>query len=196
MLRKRVLGAVSVFVVAAGSLAACSDGGEDHADHKATFRSGSAQEDSTSEASAHEHHHAMDGGQAPAGMKVADKPKFAKGSEVTLLADHMPGMKGAKARIVGAYTTTTYEVSYTPTDGGEPVKNHRWVVHEELVNPGDAPLKKGVQVEIGAEHMQGMKGAKATIDDSTQETVYIVDVLDGEMPMTNHKWFVESEMKS
>ena len=43
--------------------------------------------------------------------------------------------------------------------------------------------------------MTGMDGAEATIDRSTDETVYMVDLtIDGET-MTNHKWFVESEIQ-
>ncbi|MBB6023576.1 hypothetical protein HNR77_004677 [Paenibacillus sp. JGP012] len=41
-------------------------------------------------------------------------------------------MKGATANIVGAYDTNVYSVSYTPTTGGEPVKNHKWVIGSEL----------------------------------------------------------------
>ena len=43
--------------------------------------------------------------------------------------------------------------------------------------------------------MKGMKGAKATIASSTDETVYMVDYEAGGMKMTNHKWVVESEIK-
>ncbi|GAB2569418.1 hypothetical protein GCM10027033_27120 [Leucobacter ruminantium] len=90
--------------------------------------------------------------------------------------------------------TPSSAVSYTPTDGGEPGVDHKWVVHEELDNPGEAPLADGTEVVLEAEHMAGMQGATATIDHSTQETVYMVDVPGGEMPMTNHKWVVESEV--
>uniref|UniRef100_A0A914YHU4 DUF1541 domain-containing protein n=1 Tax=Panagrolaimus superbus TaxID=310955 RepID=A0A914YHU4_9BILA len=60
-----------------------------------------------------------------------DQP-FAAGTEVVLNADHMPGMKGAKAIIDSAEQTTVYMVDYTPTTGGDPVKNHKWVTEEEL----------------------------------------------------------------
>ena len=116
------------------------------------------------------------------------------GSEALLAADHMPGMDGSAATISGAFTTTTYSVSYTPTDGGDPVTDHRWVVHEELVDPGEAPLPEGAEVVLAADHMPGMEGATATIDSATDETVYMVDYeMDG-MAMTNHKWVVESEI--
>ena len=111
------------------------------------------------------------------------------------MADHMPGMDGAEATVSGAFTTTAYAVSYAPTTGGEPVTDHRWVVHEELENPGRAPLADGAQAVLLAEHMTGMKGADAAIDYSTDETVYMVDLDADGMRMTNHKWVVESEMQ-
>lgn len=144
--------------------------------------------------SSESHAHAADGGDPPEGIKEASDPKYAVGDEVTLTADHMPGMEGAKATISGAFDTTTYSVSYTPTGGGDPVKDHKWVVHEELDNADKAPLKDGAKVTINADHMPGMKGAKATIDNSTDETVYMVDVDMGDMTMTNHKWVVEDEI--
>lgn len=138
--------------------------------------------------------HPADGGPAPEGMIAADNAKFPVGSEVQVLADHMPGMKGAEGKVVGVFNTTTYSVSYTPTDGSEPVKDHRWVVHEELENPGEAPLADGSEITINAEHMAGMKGAKGTVDYSTQEPVYMVDIDDDGMTMKNHKWVTESEL--
>ncbi|WP_431190320.1 YdhK family protein [Janibacter cremeus] len=114
---------------------------------------------------------------------------------MTLTADHLSGTKGAEASISGAFDTTAYSVSYTPTDGGERVTDHKWVVHEELEDPGKAPLAAGTETGLDADHMTGMDGAEATIDRSTDETVYMVDLtIDGET-MTNHKWFVESEIQ-
>lgn len=139
--------------------------------------------------------HPMDGGPAPEGMAAAEDPEFPVGTEVTLTADHMEGMEGATATISGAFDTTTYSVSFTPTDGGEPVTDHKWVVHEELENPGEAPLAEGTEVVITADHMAGMEGAEATIDSATEETVYMVDYEADGMMMTNHKWVVESEIE-
>src|SRR5699024_11554679 len=51
------------------------------------------------------------------------------------------------------------------------------------------------EATVEADHMTGMKGAKATIDSSTDETVYMVDIDTDEMEMTDHKWVIESEMK-
>lgn len=141
------------------------------------------------------HEHAADGGQPPEGIKEASEPTYTVGDEVVLSADHMPGMDGANATISGAFDTTTYSVSYTPTDGGDPVEDHKWVVHEELDNPDKAPLADGTEVALNADHMPGMKGAEATIDSSTDDTVYMVDVDTGDMTMTNHKWVVEGEVQ-
>ncbi|MFZ2239829.1 MAG: YdhK family protein [Gordonia amarae] len=139
--------------------------------------------------------HAADGGPAPADIQGATNPKYAMGTMVTLSADHMPGMKGVKATITGAFHTFTYSVSYTPTTGGARVTDHRWVVQEELKDSGDKRLADGTEVTLLADHMKGMKGAKATIDSSTDETVYMVDFEAGGMMMTNHKWVVESEIQ-
>ena len=141
------------------------------------------------------HQHPSDGGPAPEGIAEAGDPAFPVGTDVILSADHMPGMDGAAATVSGAFDTTTYSVSYTPTDGGEPVVDHKWVVHEELENPGPAPLPDGTEVVLRAAHMPGMDGATATIDSSTQETVYMVDVHSENMTMTNHKWVTESEIR-
>lgn len=139
--------------------------------------------------------HPMDGGPAPAGIKTAVDPTYPVGTEVTLTADHMAGMNGSKAEIVGAYTTYTYAVSYDPTTGGDRVIDHKWVVQEELADAGDQRLPDGAEVTLLAEHMTGMKGATATIASSTAETVYMVDYEADGMAMTNHKWVVESEIE-
>ncbi len=139
--------------------------------------------------------HPMDGGPAPAGIEKAASPKYPVGTQVILTADHMMGMDGAKATIVGAYDTYTYAVNFTPTTGGEPVKDHKWVVQQEIKDAGSKQLADGTEVTLEAEHMKGMKGAKATIASSTDETVYMVDYEAGGMKMTNHKWVVESEIK-
>jgi hypothetical protein len=41
-------------------------------------------------------------------------------------------MKGATAEIDSAEKTTVYMVDFTPTTGGEEVKNHQWVTESEL----------------------------------------------------------------
>jgi hypothetical protein len=136
-------------------------------------------------------------GEVPEGLKEAESPKFPVGSHAIIQTDHMPGMKGAEATIVGAYDTTVYTVSYTPTTGGEPVTNHKWVIHEELEGVGKEPLEPGTEVTLNADHMAGMKGATATIDSAEQTTVYMVDYTSttGE-EVKNHKWVTESELSA
>lgn len=141
------------------------------------------------------HQHNPNGGPPPEGIVEATDPTYPVGSTVTLTADHMPGMNGSEATITGTFDTTAYSVTYTPTDGGEPVVDHKWVVHEELQDPGEAPLADGTEVVLTADHMAGMEGAEATIESSTDETVYMVDVTANGMEMTNHKWVVESEVE-
>lgn len=145
----------------------------------------------------HDHmDHPADGGPAPAGMIPAANPKFPVGSEVILKADHMPGMDGARATVVGAYDETyTYSIDYTPVDGGDEVKDHRWVVQQEIEDAGEGRLADGSEVTVTADHMKGMEGATATIAYSTDETVYMVDLIADGMEMKNHKWVVESEME-
>lgn len=64
-------------------------------------------------------------------------------------------MKGAEVKIVQAFNTTPYAVLYTPTTGGEKITNHKWVIHEEIVNAGDKPLAVGTKVTLDVDHMNG-----------------------------------------
>ncbi|GEB97064.1 YdhK family protein [Corynebacterium flavescens] len=139
--------------------------------------------------------HPADGGPVPAGMTEATDPKYPVGNEVTLSTDHMEGMQGAKATIVGAYATYVYAIDYTPTTGGDPVRDHRWVVQEEIADAGSERLADGASVTVNADHVEGMDGGAATVSSSTDETVYVVDYEAGGMKMTNHKWVTESEIQ-
>lgn len=141
------------------------------------------------------HDHDPDGGAPPEGIASAENPTHPVGSVVILDADHMPGMQGAEATIAGAFDTTVYSVTYTPVDGGEPIVDHKWVVHEELDNPGEPPLEIGDEVVLSADHMAGMAGAQATIDSAIDETAYMIDGTFDGMEVTNHKWVVESEIE-
>ena len=200
---KRSITLAALVLTSTLALTACSDATDnsDDADTTSTTTATAEtnethQEDTTTaDDGGHDMEHPEDGGPPPEGITEATDPTYPVGSKVMLTADHMPGMDGAQATISGAFDTTTYSVSYTPTDGGEPVTDHRWVVHEELVDPGEAPLPGGTEVVLNAEHMPGMQGATATIDYSTQETVYMVDIDTGEMTMINHKWVTESEIQ-
>ncbi|MCU1808191.1 YdhK family protein [Cytobacillus firmus] len=135
-------------------------------------------------------------GEVPEGLEEAASPTYEVGSKAIIESDHMPGMKGAEATIVGAYDTTVYTISYTPTTGGERVEDHKWVIHEEIENAGEEPLEPGAEVTVNAEHMEGMDGATAEIDSAEQTTVYMVDfttTTDGK-EVKNHKWVTESEL--
>ncbi len=116
-----------------------------------------------------------DSGEVPEGLKVAENPTYEVGSHAYIKADHMEGMQGAKATIVGAYDTTAYAISYTPTTGGEKVENHKWVIHEELQDAGEPPLELGTEVTVNAAHMAGMAGATAKIVSAEETTVYMID---------------------
>ena len=143
--------------------------------------------------------HMMDhsgSGDVPDDLKEAADPLYGVGTQATINSDHMSGMKGAEATIAGAYDTTVYAVSYTPADGGEPVEDHKWVIHEELENAEDEPFTEGDEVVLNADHMQGMDGVTATIDTAQQTTVYMVDfeATDSGEQVTNHKWVTEDEL--
>lgn len=188
---RTLLAAAVALALAVPALAACTPSNENAGEAGGTSQSAASP-------ATHDHsmmEHPADGGPAPAGIREAANPAFPVGSKVTLAADHMPGMDGADATVVGAYDTRTYAVSYTPTDGGAPVHNHKWVVQEEIEGAGDATLDDGSKVVLTADHMPGMKGAEATIDSSTEQTVYMVDYTADGMEMTNHKWVVEDEIR-
>ncbi|HLR22928.1 MAG TPA: YdhK family protein [Pseudogracilibacillus sp.] len=70
-------------------------------------------------------------------IKNAGSELLKPGTKVILEANHMKGMKGAEATIDSGEKTTVYMVDYTPTTGGEEVKNHKWLVESEL-----APLDR------------------------------------------------------
>lgn len=146
-------------------------------------------------------HEGMDhssSGEVPGDLEEAANPTYEVGSQAIIEADHMEGMDGAEATIVGAFDTTAYAVSFTPTTGGEPVENHKWVIHEELEDPGDASLEPGAEAAIAASHMEGMDGATAEIDSAEEATVYMVDFTPttGGEEVVNHKWVTESELSA
>ncbi len=189
---KWMMGTLSL--VAAVTLSACNTG-DDMSD--GSMDMDNANEESMSEDSGDMMNMDHSGsGEVPDGLQEAENPTFEVGSQAIIETDHMEGMKGAEATIVGAFDTTAYALTYTPTDGGEPVENHKWVIHEELENPGDAPLEPGAEATISADHMEGMDGATATIDSAEETTVYMVDFVPttGGEEVTNHKWVTESEL--
>jgi hypothetical protein len=135
-------------------------------------------------------------GEVPEQLEEAENPTYEVNSQAMIEADHMEGMNGAEATIVGAYDTTAYSVSYTQTNGGDRVTDHKWVIHEELEGVGEEPLEIGDEATINAAHMEGMDGATAEIDSAIDTTVYMVDftlTTTGE-EVTNHKWVTEDEL--
>ncbi|MEQ2527431.1 YdhK family protein [Bacillaceae bacterium CLA-AA-H227] len=167
-------------------LSACSEEKEETAD---------AEKVEHTDGTGHENMDMSSSGEIPEGLKEAENPTFEVGSKAIIESDHMAGMKGAEATIVGAYSTTVYAISYTPTNGGDKVDNHKWVIHEELIDAGDEPLAPGEEAKTDASHMEGMADATVTIDTAEDTTVYMVDftTTDGQ-EVKNHKWVTESEL--
>ncbi|MGE6753870.1 YdhK family protein [Rossellomorea sp. NPDC071047] len=141
-------------------------------------------------------HSSTSTGEVPEGLKEAANPTYPVGSKAIIQDDHMKGMKGAEALISGAYETVVYTVTYTPTTGGEKVKDHKWVIHEEVADYGEEPYASGDEVVLDADHMEGMKDATATVESAEETTVYMVDFtpVTGGEEVKNHKWVTESEL--
>lgn len=204
--KKTMMGILALATVF--TLSACgSDNGETSSDESIDTNPSSEENmdmNSNSEESTDESMEGMDhsnmemsgSGEVPEGLKVAENPTYEVGSQAIIQSDHMEGMNGAEATIAGAYDTTVYAISYTPTTGGERVENHKWVIHEELQDAGEAPLEPGTEVTVNAEHMEGMDGVTAEIDSAEETTVYMVDFTPttGGEEVKNHKWVIESEL--
>ncbi len=188
MRKKLVVGFVTL--VSAFILTACGN------DNKETNSHEDMDMNSSSEESMDMNHSGS--GEVPEGLKVAGKPTYEVGSQAIIETDHMEGMKGAEATIVGAFNTTAYAISFTPTTGGDRVTNHKWVIQEELIDAGEETLEPGTEVTIEADHMEGMNGVTAEIDSSEQTTVYMIDYTPttGGEEVTNHKWVTESELSA
>ncbi|PLR84937.1 hypothetical protein CVD25_13670 [Bacillus canaveralius] len=200
MIKRKKLLMIIFSVVTALSLTACADNDEESSPNENNSNSGenmhnghSGTNDSNMDHSDMNH---SGSGEVPDDLKEAENPTYPVGSQAIIKDGHMEGMKGAEATIVGAYDTTAYTVSYTPTTGGARVENHKWVIHEEIPNAGEAPLEPGTEVKLEAGHMEGMEGATAEIDTAEQTTVYIIDFTPttGGEKVTNHKWVTESEL--
>lgn len=178
---KKQIGIGIATISAALVLVACGDNQEEHqTNHVET------------EEQAHMNH--TSSGELPEGLQEKTNPVYPVGSQAILKTDHMQGMNGAEATIVGAYSTTVYAVTYTPTTGGDKVTNHKWVIHEELKGTGEQPFAKNDHVVLEANHMEGMDGAEATIDSAEKTTVYMVDYTFKGEKVKNHKWVTESEL--
>jgi hypothetical protein len=196
-----LLAAAMIGLSACGNSAAGNGTADNASDSGTAGTNTSSQQEEMIQSGMKMDHSEMDhsgSGEVPAGLKEAQNPRFPVGSQAVIHADHMPGMNGAEATIVGAYDTIVYTVSYTPTTGGARVTDHKWIIHEEIENAQAKVYESGAEVTITADHMQGMKGATATIESAEPTTVYMVNYLsttDGEK-VTNHKWVTESELSA
>lgn len=183
MIKTKIL--AGTMLAAALTLTACSNENEEKSN-----------EDSSSE---HSNEHMHGDSEVPSNLISAENPTYEIGSKAIINTDHMEGMKGAEATIVGAYDTIAYTVSYIPATGTslEPIDHHKWVIQEEIKDAGDKMYEAGTEVIIEADHMKGMKGATATIESAEKTNVYIIDYMPttGGKKVTNHKWLVESELK-
>lgn len=65
-------------------------------------------------------------------IENAGEEAFQAGDAVTVEASHMEGMQGAEAIIESVEKTTVYMVDFTPASGNEEIKNHKWLVENEL----------------------------------------------------------------
>lgn len=188
MLKKRMKLPVAALLFAAlflvlGACASANEENSENAEH-------------TEEHTDHGKMNHSSSGEVPEELAVAENPTYPVESQAVMHANHMEGMDGAVATIAGAFETTVYTVSYTPTNGGEAVKDHKWVIHEEIENAGEEPFKPEDEAVLNADHMEGMDGAAATIDSAEKTTVYMVNYRDTETgeDVTNHKWVTESEL--
>ncbi|MFA1822193.1 YdhK family protein [Virgibacillus oceani] len=189
----------SVFV-----LSACTGDNEEQNPEENTETESGTNEDMDNESNSNNDMEGMDhsgmnmsgSGEVPEDLQEAENPTYEVGSQAIIQSDHMEGMEGAEATIVGAYDTTVYTVSYTPTTGGEEVTDHKWVIHEEFEAASEEPLGQGNEATLNADHMEGMEGATAEIDSAEETTVYMVDFVTttGGEEVTNHKWVTENEL--
>lgn len=199
--KKFMMGTMSL--LAALTLAACSGDEEgtspaENEEPMDTEMDMDSNDDMDMGSGGHEGMNHSSSGEVPENLEEAENPTYEVGSQAMIEADHMEGMNGAEATIVGAFDTTAYAVSFTPTTGGEPVEDHKWVIHEELEDAGDQALEPGAEATIAADHMEGMDGATAEIDSAEETTVYMVDFTPttGGEEVVNHKWLTESELSA
>ena len=206
MNKKKIM--TSLFSLSAATLlAACSTNDGDtttpveSVDSQSVVVESSMEESTSMSMSSMEEDHDMvhdESGEIPEGLQTAENPTYAVGDKVEVLTDHMEGMEGAEATVVGAYDTIAYEISYDPVDGGSRVENHKWVIQEEIDGAEEEPLEPGTEVKISANHMEGMEGATATVESSEKTTVYMIDYepTTGGREIKNHKWVTDKELSA
>jgi len=136
--KKKIIGGV-ITLSSLALLAACSpQDSENQESVDTSVQSSIPAAESSSESQMMSESEGMDGmmhddsGEIPEGLQEAENPTYPVGDTVTIQTDHMAGMEGATATIDSAEETTVYMLDYQPTDGGEMVKNHKWVTEDEL----------------------------------------------------------------
>ena len=131
-------------------------------------------------------------------LSPAASPAYPVGTDALITADHMPGMKGAVARISGAFDTVLYAINYTRSDTAEVIKDHRWVIQEEIEGHGEVPYKAGDEVTLLPGHISGMggEGVQAKIAEVMPGVAYMVDFTpgDGTQRVLNHQWLSQEEL--
>ncbi len=185
---------VSIFILAACTGDNKETSRDESTDTEAEFSTND--KDMETESNPHGDMDHSSSGKVPEGLANAEDPTYPVGSKAVIQANHMGGMDGAIATIHGAYDTTVYIVTYTPTSGEEKVEDHKWVIHEEIENAKEQPNEQGEEVVLEADHMEGMEGATATIDSAKSTTVYMISYTDTETgeKVENHKWVTENEL--
>ncbi|WP_173915282.1 YdhK family protein [Halobacillus sp. Marseille-Q1614] len=184
------------FLLFLALVTACSSSEEGNEETNGNENTESSEETESNEESDEMDHSSS--GEVPEDLEEAENPTYEVGSKALITEGHMAEMEGAEATISGAFHTVAYVVSYDPTNGGERVTDHKWVIHEEIEEAGEESFKEGDEVTLNASHMEGMDGATATIDSAEETTVYMVDFepTDGGEKITNHKWVTESELSA
>src|SRR5699024_2809416 len=140
------------------ALSACS-GGTDNPDSNGnpdTELDSNTNENNETESDSQMDMEHSDSCEDPAALREAEHPTYPVGSTTTTQADRMEGMEGAESTIVGGYDATAFAVSYTPTNGGEKVENHKWVIKEAVTPSENEPPESESEVTIQADHMKGM----------------------------------------
>ncbi|TCI63240.1 YdhK family protein [Exiguobacterium sp. SH0S2] len=187
------LAMMTIALSLSGLLAAC--GGDEEATSNETDMGEQMEE--TMDGTDHSGMDMSGSGDVPGDLTAAEDPEHAVGDTAIITEAHMPGMEGAEATIVGAYDTFVYSISYDPMQGGERVDDHKWIIHEEIEDATASPYKIGDEVDVEAEHMEGMDGTTATIDSVEETTVYMIDfTLESGEKVTNHKWVTEDELSA
>lgn len=128
-------------------------------------------------------------------MVVPEEPFYEKGETVIVTADYASGMQDAQAEVTGVFETTIYEVSYEPQNGGEAVMNYKWVVQEDLEEEEEI-YDIGQEVTLKTDHLPGMKGAKATIEDAFYGQIYMISYTDGDgKKVDNYQWVLADDLR-